>query len=111
MLLDAADLITFGMVGVWTGFALGAILGWTLAPQLGFADRRWLPMLLAGAYCTLPGTALMPLATLLTGVRAWAGEGEAGPQQVEPRPEPGDERVIEAEYRSRWDEGERGPRD
>ena len=89
---------------------MGALLGWTLAPQLGFGDRRWLPMLLGGLYCTTPGTALMPLATVITGVRAWAGEAET-PPRAEPSQAPGDERAIEAEYRSHWDEVEPGGRD
>jgi hypothetical protein len=106
LLLDLADLITFGAVGVWTGFLLGAVLGWTLAPQLGFPERRWLPALFGGAYCMLPGTALMPLAAIFTGVRSFAANAEraTGERGVDPparRAEPG---AIEADYQASWEE-------
>ena len=43
LLVDAADLVTFGPLGLWTGLLLGGLLGWHLAPQLGFSERRRLP--------------------------------------------------------------------
>ena len=106
LLVDAADLVTFGPLGLWTGLLVGALLGWTLAPQLGFAQRRWLPAALAGAYCMTPGTALMPLATILVGVRSLTAPREP---RVEPRVDPGsrdpaESDAIEARYEARWDD-------
>jgi len=63
--IDLLDLATFGPVGLYTGLVLGAIVGFWLAPLLGFpAHRRWLSALVVGVYCTLPLTGLIPLATL-----------------------------------------------
>ena len=108
--LDAADLVTFGPVGLWTGLLLGGVLGWSLAPQLGFGDRRWLPSLLAGAYCMLPGTALLPLATVLTGARAFSDSQRAAPPAVGPDESRRDPGAIEADYRARWDDDDSRPR-
>jgi hypothetical protein len=109
LLLDAADLITFGPIGVWTGLLLGGLLGWGLAPQLGFPGRRWLPSILAGLYCMMPGTALMPLAAIFVGVRSLSAPVPPPIEPpVEPRAEPG---AIEAEYKSRWDDESSDPRD
>ena len=112
LLVDAADLITFGAIGVWTGFLLGAVLGWTLAPQLGFPERRWLPAVFAGAYCMMPGTALVPLAAIVTGVRGWAEKHQQPEPPADPPARPG---AIEADYEARWDaegdEDRTGPRD
>jgi hypothetical protein len=63
--IDLLDLATFGPVGLYTGLILGAIVGFALAPLLGFPPhRRWLSALAVGVYCTLPLTGLIPLATL-----------------------------------------------
>ena len=106
LLLDLADLVTFGPIGLWAGAALGLLLGWSLAPQLGFASRRWLPAALSGLYFTTPGTALLPLAGLLAAVRSLTARARAAaPQPAAPSPDVarrqgGD--AIEADYVSRW---------
>ena len=108
LLLDLADLITFGPLGLWTGLGLGLVVGWMLAPQLGFANRRWLPSLLAGVYCMTPGTALLPLAAIWTAVRSLVS-----PQASPPPPAPGagDRNALEADYEARWDDDHAPPRD
>lgn len=106
LLLDLADLITFGPIGLWTGGLLGAALGWLIAPRIGFAVRRWVPAALAGLYLMTPGTALLPLAGLLVGVRALAGGRSEKPLVDGSRPQGS---AIEADYVARWEEdGERG---
>ena len=106
LLLDLADLITFGPIGLWTGGLLGAALGWLIAPRIGFAVRRWVPAALAGLYLMTPGTALLPLAGLLVGIRALAGGRSGRPVAEGARPRGA---AIEADYVARWEEeGERG---
>ena len=106
LLLDLADLLTFGPLGLWTGLLLGLVLGWMLAPQLGFASRRWLPSLLAGVYCMTPGTALIPLAAIWTGVRSLASPpGQPPARGADARGS------LEADYEARWEDDEDPPRD
>jgi len=108
LLLDLADLVTFGPVGAWTGLAVGLVLGWVLAPQLGLSGRRWLPALLSGLYLTTPGTALLPMAGLLTAVRSLLTRVSPPPPSSEGQLR---ERstAIEADYVSRWqDDPDRG---
>lgn len=101
LLLDLADLVTFGPIGLWTGAALGLVLGWFLAPQLGFAARRWLPAALSGLYFTTPGTALLPLAGVLVAVRSLTARARAAaPSADVARRQGGD--AIDADYVSRW---------
>jgi len=86
--IDAVDLATFGPVGIWLGMGVGGIVGWWLAPSLGFSRRyRWLCALLTGLYCTLPMTGFLPVATLVGGTIRLL-EREAGPEPD----------VIEAEF-------------
>lgn len=66
ILLDVLDFTTFGPVGLFCGFLMGAPLGWWLASchRLPF-DWKVLCAVLAGVYCTVPFTEFVPLATLL----------------------------------------------
>ncbi len=58
-LIDMADALTFGPVGLRFGLLIGGILGWVLAKVLGFPPRyRWIAIALSGIYCALPGTAV-----------------------------------------------------
>ena len=109
LLLDLADLITFGPIGVWTGLALGGVLGWILAPQLGYGRRPWLPAIAAGLYCMTPGTALLPAAGLLAAVRAFSSSD--APRAPAPPGRPADRNAIAAHYESRWDDDQDTPRD
>jgi len=106
LLVDAADLVTFGPLGLWTGLLLGGLLGWHLAPQLGFSERRWLPAALAGAYCMTPGTALMPLASIFAGVRSLSTPPE--PSDAPSGEPPAVSDAIEVPYEARWDDDPSG---
>lgn len=69
-ILDGIDLLTQGPMGLRLGFPIGGVAGYFLARGLGLSRRAALLVgALAGAYCALPGTARLPLATL---VGLWA---------------------------------------
>jgi len=108
-LVDLVDLITFGPLGIRAGLLLGALAGFVLAPSLGFEKRRWLPALLAGVYCMVPGTAVVPLAAALTGLRLLSAPREPAPPVEGEREEPTGS--IDANYRSSWDEDPKRPPD
>ncbi len=109
-LIDMADALTFGPVGLRFGLLIGGILGWVLAKVLGFPPRyRWIAIALSGIYCALPGTAAFPLGTtlaILSQLFGWrSGEeppppddGDGGPDRDRPG-YMGDGPVIDAEYR------------
>ena len=98
-LLDGVDFVTYGPIGLWAGAAAGALAGYLLALSMGVEfERRWPYAAAAGAYCMLPFTAFLPLATVLgTAIRLREGRR---PLQPPPDPPP----TLEAEYRSHWDE-------
>ena len=109
-LIDMADALTFGPVGLRFGLLVGGILGWVLAKVLAFPPRyRWIAIALSGIYCALPGTAVFPLGTtlaILSQLLGWrAADGPPPPDDGDPdRGAPGDTGsgpVIEAEYRSK----------
>ena len=111
-LLDAIDLATFGPLGLWVGFVLGALAGWFLAEHLGFMPRnRWMGAALGGLYCMLPGTSVLPLATVVTAIRQFSGA--SGPAAAQPLAGRASERDVKesivAEYRT-IDEDEPGSR-
>ncbi|MBN1269449.1 MAG: hypothetical protein JXB04_07675 [Kiritimatiellae bacterium] len=65
ILLDLVDFATFGPAGLVLGLPLGALTGWILSGMLGWPlKHRWVGALLAGLYCTMPGTSFIPLGTL-----------------------------------------------
>jgi hypothetical protein len=105
--IDAVDFVTFGPIGLTVGFVLGGAFGYWLAPELGFPERRrWVAAALSGAYCTLPMTGFLPLATMVAGVvRALEPSGEGigeGAREGE---------VIEVDFRRKPDDDdERRPR-
>jgi ABC-type nitrate/sulfonate/bicarbonate transport system permease component len=66
LLLDLTDLLTFGSVGFYLGPLIGGLLGWWLARVYGFGlTGQCISITLTVVYCTLPGTALLPLATVV----------------------------------------------
>ncbi len=113
-LIDMADVLTFGPVGLRFCLLIGGILGWVLAKVLGFPPRyRWIAIALSGIYCALPGTAVFPLGTtlaVLSQLFGWRAaeeppppdDGDGGPDRDRPG-YTGDGPVIEAEYRSKVD--------
>lgn len=66
MILDFADLVTFGPIGLIAGAAVGASIGYWVSGISGFSREgrlRWAA--LAALYCTFPLTELVPLATII----------------------------------------------
>ena len=105
-LLDAVDLATFGPLGLWVGFVLGALTGWFLADSLGFKrQNRWMGGALGGLYCMLPGTSVLPVATIVTALRRLGDRREEKlVPQATPEPKPraargSDETPITVDYR------------
>lgn len=69
LVLDTVDLATFGPVGLYGGFLLGGAVGWWVATLYGFGGaRRGLVTGLAALYTGFPGTAFIPLATIVGGL-------------------------------------------
>ena len=103
LLLDMADLATWGPLGLKIGLFVGALAGWMLAPSLGVPpQRRWLCALVAGVYCMLPFTAFLPLGTVL-GALVRLHERSKPPAGIDTSKTSATP-PIEAEYRSRWDD-------
>ena len=71
MLLDLLDFFTAGPIGLFAGLAVGSVGAYLLGSlyKLPRKKKLWLA-LAAGAYCAMPGTAPIPLGTL---VGAWLG--------------------------------------
>jgi hypothetical protein len=91
--IDLADLAMIGPVGLVAGFGVGFALTGLLTLATGVPLRRAaLLSLLAGIYCTLPFTDVVPLATMLTLLRiALLRRGPASsesPQSSQPSSEP-----------------------
>lgn len=69
MILDAADLITIGPIGVFAGMIVGSAVGWWISSIYQYSRHaRILWAVVAGLYCTIPFTAVIPLATLVSAV-------------------------------------------
>ena len=66
LIIDAVDFVTFGPIGLALGFPIGAAAGYWLARSLRLeTNPSLLCALIAGVYCTIPGTELLPLGTLV----------------------------------------------
>ncbi len=66
LILDLADLATFGPVGLVAGLPVGGLAGYWMGQALGLRPRaRWWCALLGGIYCTIPFTEFLPLGTLV----------------------------------------------
>lgn len=66
LILDFADLATFGPIGLYAGMIVGCTIGWLISGIYGFSrNGRVIFSLLAGIYCTIPGTFFLPLATVI----------------------------------------------
>lgn len=72
MLLDLVDLATFGPVGLYGGFLVGAALGWWLGGQYGLTGRgRLLAAVGAAVYSATPATEWLPLGTIAGALLKW----------------------------------------
>ena len=69
LVLDFADLATFGPIGLVAGGIVGLVIGWWISSIYSFRfPARILWAILAAIYCTIPFTALLPLATIISAV-------------------------------------------
>ena len=90
LVIDFVDLATFGPIGTYLGLPIGAFAGYWMGRALGL-DRKpsLLCALLAGIYCMIPGTEMIPVATVvgaLARYRESAPKPETAPS--EPRGQP-----------------------
>ena len=78
LVLDFVDLTTFGPLGA-IGLFIGVGVGWWISSIYNFSPRvRVILALLAGTYCLLPMTELLPVATIISGVARFGEEPRVG---------------------------------
>lgn len=66
MVIDFVDFATFGPLGLVLGLPVGGLAGYWMGTALGLSRRASVGCAVAAAiYCTLPGTELIPLATIV----------------------------------------------
>jgi hypothetical protein len=66
LVLDLADFLTFGPIGLALGIPVGAAIGWWLGSLYGFERQgRAVLAALSGLYCTIPFTEVLPIATIV----------------------------------------------
>lgn len=66
LVIDLVDLSTFGPIGLYLGLPIGAFAGYWMGRALGLERKiSLLCALVAGVYCMVPGTEMLPLATLV----------------------------------------------
>jgi hypothetical protein len=84
MIIDGVDLATFGPIGLALGLPIGGLAGYWLGKSLGLEKQACLLCALAaGVYCTIPFTAILPLATLV-GAYARYRQTEREQRRAEP---------------------------
>lgn len=66
VILDVADLTTFGAWGLYLGALIGGLLGLYLAYAMNWSWKgQSLMVVFAAAYCMMPATELIPVATFV----------------------------------------------
>ncbi|MCP4109708.1 MAG: hypothetical protein GY749_30015 [Desulfobacteraceae bacterium] len=67
LMIDLVDLITFGPIGVsGAGLVVGGVAGYWIASSFKLPIKKCLMgSMIAGAYCTLPFTGVVPVGTLI----------------------------------------------
>ena len=72
LLIDVIDFATFGPLGIYTGFVLGAAAAYFLCRLQDIAPRQSLYVAVAaGLYCMTPLTEFIPVGTALGTYLAW----------------------------------------
>lgn len=75
LIIDFVDLATFGPIGYFLGLPVGAFAGYWMGRAIGLAPKpSLLCALAAGAYCMVPGTEMIPLATLVGAFARYSGK-------------------------------------
>jgi len=78
LILDFADLATFGPAGLYMGMIVGCTIGWLISGIYEFSrNGRLIFALLAGIYCTIPGTFFLPLATAISALARFRGKSQS----------------------------------
>ena len=83
VVLDTADFVTFGPIGLLIGFFVGCMVGWWISSFYKYskeAQLKW--AILAGIYCAFPFTALIPLATLISATGRFQEQPAGEPSEV-----------------------------
>ena len=66
LVIDFVDLATFGPIGLYLGLPIGGFAGYWMGRALGLERKPSLGCaLLAGVYCMIPGTEMIPVATVV----------------------------------------------
>jgi hypothetical protein len=66
LIIDLVDFATFGPIGFLLGLPVGGLAGYWMGRCLGLSRRASFYCALAsGVYCTIPGTEVIPLATMV----------------------------------------------
>lgn len=66
LIIDFVDLATFGPIGLYLGLPIGAFAGYWMGRALGLEHKpSLLCAFLAGIYCMIPGTEMIPVATVV----------------------------------------------
>jgi hypothetical protein len=90
LIIDFVDLATFGPIGRYLGFPIGAFAGYWMGRALGLERKPCLLCALAaGIYCMMPGTELIPIATVvgaLARYRESAPKPDAAPSEPHGQP-------------------------
>lgn len=83
LVIDFVDLATFGPIGLYLGLPIGAFAGYWMGRALGL-DRKpsLLCALAAGIYCMMPGTEMIPIATVVGALARY--------RESAPKPDPAD---------------------
>ena len=83
LIIDLVDLATFGPIGLVLGLPIGGGAGYWMGRTLGLDKKTSLLCArAAGVYCTIPGTEMLPIATV---VGACARYYESAPK-ADPQP-------------------------
>jgi hypothetical protein len=69
LILDFFDLLTFGPIGIFAGVLVGSCVGWWVGGLYNFKTRgRLIISALSAIYMTIPFTAPLPLATMISAI-------------------------------------------
>lgn len=67
LILDFADILTFGYLGFSIGPVVGAVIGWWISSIYHFkVSSRIIWAVLAALYLSIPATELLPIATIIS---------------------------------------------